>query len=30
MTNFLLTFVVAITVLLCFSPAIDLLLRIDR
>jgi hypothetical protein len=30
MTNFLLTFVVAITVPLCFSPAVDLLFRIDR
>jgi hypothetical protein len=29
-TNFLLTFVVVLTVVLCFSPAVDLLFRIDR
>lgn len=29
-TNFFLTFVVVLTVLLCFSPAVDLLFRIDR
>ena len=29
-TNFLLTFVVVVTVVLCFSPAVDLLFRIDR
>jgi hypothetical protein len=29
-TNSLLTFVVVITVLLCFSSAVDLLFRIDR
>jgi len=30
MTNYLLTFVVILTVLFCFSPAVDLLFRIDR
>ncbi|MEG8045169.1 hypothetical protein QP175_02445 [Sphingomonas aerolata] len=30
MTSFLLTFVVVITVTLCFSPAVDLLFRIDK
>lgn len=29
-TNFLLTGVVVLTVLLCFIPAVDLLFRIDR
>jgi hypothetical protein len=29
-TNFLLTGVVVLTVLLCFSPAVELLFRIDR